>query len=284
MTERYPVHIHLHPHATVADYDGVKALIAQDQDPFLLFMPEVANSQSITCLQQISDGDQSMLRIYRIIDEGNRRQGISMDANAARGRALAEAVFDSGIYVVGIHPEWDEHAMLEDVAALGENRNLQPTFLAAIDALRQEMPEIARIIDQRDSFAADKFLEHTEAAVAMTSEFDGLDHVPCLVEIGSLHFGLADRLANEGFMVTASGNSPDTLMGAQQQGIAHLLLGGSVSDLDLERIALEDVLHQIIRTETSVGTQAAVNSVIDKIDDRAQWPILYEDTVMHLTP
>lgn len=282
MIERYPVHVHLHPHATVADYAGVKALIAQDDDPFLLFMPEVADGPVVNDLQRMSDGDRRLLGMYRSVDERHSYQGIYADGTAARGRGLAEAVFDSGVRVVSIHPEWDEQATHDDTTALGRSQELLQTFQGAVDALRQEMPQIANIIQERDKFSASVFLERAEAAVAATPELTDLDHVPCLVEIGSLHFGLAERLENDGFTVTTSGETTDNLLGTQQLAIAHMLRGGSIFDLDLERIAIEGALHNIIKVESSIEKQAAVDSVMATLTDRTRWPALYEDAVMHL--
>ena len=188
---------------------------------------------------------------------------------------MGEAVYDSGIGIVGIHPDWDEQKMKENRTVLGNDRRLPPTFPEAVETLEVEMPVIARIIKKRDAFAANHLLPRADDVAFAIPELRQVDRIPSLIEIGSLHFGLADRLANRGFTVETSGEQPDAVAGAQEQGLIHLLRGGTTDDLDLERIAFEDALHCAIRAKNSQIAQAAVDSIVVSKPDRSTWPDYY---------
>ena len=272
----FPTHIHLHPHATVADYEGVNQLAQSPDEPFLIFLPEAPDSSVISELQLISDGNKALHRKYQQRDKKNRQYGVSTDMNFARGRALSEALFNTGLVVVSVHPAWDEKSAASNSVALGKDHRLKPTFQEAIGALKDELPPVARVIAKRDSFTANNFLRILNSSTRSNPDFAGLSTIPCLMEIGSLHFQLADKLASKGVEVTMSGDDTiDKLPGAYERGIAHLLMGGQTSDLDLERIAFEDALSNDIWTTSTAEKQKLVDRIILS-KDRKDWAKSYE--------
>jgi len=272
----FPTHMHLHPHATVADYDEVGRLAHEhSENPFLVFLPEIPDV-AVSEFQLISDGSRALHRTYQQRDKKNSNHGVSLDMNFARTRALSEAVFNTGLVIASIHPSWDEQVAADNSVALRKNHCLKPTFLEAIETLVIELPQIVRVIQKRDNYAASNFTRILTHSTSNIPEFAGLDSIKCLIEIGSLHFQLAEKLSDKGIPVTVSGDSTiEKLPGAFERGVGYLLAGGKVTDLDLELITLEDALNNDILATSTAEKQRLVDSLIASIDKR-NWGKSYE--------
>lgn len=277
MTFEFPTHIILHPHATVADYAEVKDLARLEEDPFLFFLPEVPQGTNLVGqLQKVSDGDKALYRQFQRLDKSNQRGGFSLNPDLARGRALAETVFNTGLIVVSTHPKWDERTMLANKSALGTDRQFRPTLGEAVTALEDELPKIAEIVKRRDRYTATNYTRLLTEAADNFTELKMLDVIPCLMEIGSLHFLLADCLREKGIEVTTSGDDTvDAMPGSFENGVATLLTGGSLSDLDLEYIALEDLLSRFVIGESTEYKISAIRRLIDS-QNRKDWANYYK--------
>jgi hypothetical protein len=273
----FPTHIHFHPHHNVADYAEVAELAHRVEDPFLVFLPEAPSGESIHDLQLISNGNKALHRQYQRWDKKNRHNGVSLDQNFARTRALSEIVFNTGLVVVSVHPAWDEQAMLDNATALGKDRTLKPTLGEAVEALAVELPEITKVIKKRDTYTAINFSRMLQNVYQTCGDLRSLDYIPCLMEVGSLHFQVAQKLVEKGVTVTTSGHDdPSKLEGAFEQGIGQLLVGTSdVTRLDLELIAFEDALSNIIRADTSHTKKQAISTIVTSLD-RKEWADEYK--------
>lgn len=269
-----PVHIHFHPHYAVQDYEGVENLAQIEEDPFLIILPEVPKGEVVRQLQKLSDGDKSLLDFFISKDE-QHNDIVTYDQNAARMRAMAEIVFDTGLVVVSAHPAFDENTAGNNALALGKDRRLRQTLGEAVSSLQEEFPAIAEVIRERDEFSATHFRTEVTNAIRKYPDLKTIDRVPCLMEIGSLHFMLAEMLRDNGENVEVSGeHTPEKQTGSFNQALAQFIVGDSPSDIDFELVAMEDLLANSIFTDSSSSTHQIIDEVLGQYP-RFTWADFY---------
>lgn len=275
------VDIHYHNHATRGDYESSIRLRESKEDDYMLVLPEIPDGSVVEDLQLMSDGDSKLRSTYIQKYESAVNDDIPTNyiaANISRLRGVIDLVFDTGLIVVSVHPhESTALATTKNGKALGKNIPNPATLGEAIEAFASDIPLTAQIITERDEFTSKNFKQRIHESLRKHNVLKEMSDVGCLMEIGSLHFQLTDMLQSRGIQVFASGNhTPEQQDGHMNRAIAQQLTTGSLSEIDLARVAIEDLLKGVIFSSHTAHRTVQINRMIDRLPAN-EWESYYAE-------